>query len=43
MPVYVIAEVDVTDPDAMAREFTAKNQPAVRAAGGRHLAAGDSP
>lgn len=40
MPVYVIAEVDVTDPEAMAREFTAKNQPIVRAAGGRYLAAG---
>jgi uncharacterized protein (DUF1330 family) len=40
MAVYVIAEVDVTDPEAMAREFTAKNQPIVRAAGGRYLTAG---
>jgi uncharacterized protein (DUF1330 family) len=40
MPVYVIAEVDVTDPEGMAKEFTAKNQPIVRAAGGRYLAAG---
>lgn len=40
MPVYVIAEVDVTNPEAMAKEFTAKNQPIVRAAGGHYLAAG---
>ena len=40
MPVYVIAEVDVTNQDAMAKEFSAKNQPIVRAAGGRYLAAG---
>jgi uncharacterized protein (DUF1330 family) len=40
MAVYVIAEVDVTDPEAMAKKFTAKNQPIVRAAGGRYLAAG---
>jgi uncharacterized protein (DUF1330 family) len=40
MPVYVIAEVDVTNPEAMAKEFSAKNQPVVRAAGGRYLAAG---
>ena len=40
MPVYVIAEVDVTDPDALAAEFSVKNQPIVRAAGGRYLAAG---
>jgi uncharacterized protein (DUF1330 family) len=40
MPVYVIAEVDVTNPAAMASEFSAKNQPVVRAAGGRYLAAG---
>jgi uncharacterized protein (DUF1330 family) len=40
MPVYVIAEVDVTNPEAMASEFSAKNQPIVTAAGGRYLAAG---
>ncbi len=40
MSVYVIAEVEVTNPEAMAKEFTAKNQPIVRAAGGRYLAAG---
>jgi uncharacterized protein (DUF1330 family) len=40
MPVYVIAEVDVTDPEAMAKEFSVRNQPVVRAAGGRYLAAG---
>jgi uncharacterized protein (DUF1330 family) len=40
MPVYVIAEVEVTDPEAMAKEFTAKNQPIVRAAGGHYLAVG---
>jgi uncharacterized protein (DUF1330 family) len=39
-PVYVIAEVDVTNPEAMAKEFSAKTQPVVRAAGGRYLAAG---
>jgi len=40
MPVYVIAEVDVTDAEGLAREFSAKNQPVVRAAGGRYLVAG---
>ena len=40
MPVYVIAEVDVTNPEAMAKEFSTKNQPIGRAAGGRYLAAG---
>jgi len=40
MPVYVIAEVDVADPEALAKEFSARNQPVVRAAGGRYLAAG---
>jgi uncharacterized protein (DUF1330 family) len=40
MPVYVIAEVDVTNPEAMTKEFTAKNQPIVKAAGGRYLTAG---
>ena len=39
MPVYVIAEVELTNSDAMAKEFSAKNQPIVRAAGGRYLAA----
>jgi uncharacterized protein (DUF1330 family) len=40
MPVYVIAEVDVTNPEALAKEFSAKNMPMVRAADGRYLAAG---
>jgi len=40
MPVYVIAEVDVTNPDAFAKEFVPKNQPIVKAAGGRYVAVG---
>ena len=30
----------MANPEAMAKEFSAKNQPVVRAAGGRYLAAG---
>ncbi len=40
MPVYVIAEADVTNPDAFAKEFVPINQPIVRAAGGRYVAVG---
>ena len=40
MPIYVIAEVDVTNPNAFAKEFVPNNQPIVRAAGGRYIAAG---
>ena len=40
MPLYVIAEVEVTNPEAMEQEFVPKNQPIVRAAGGHYLAVG---
>jgi len=40
MPVFVIAEVEVTEPEAYARDFVPKNQPIVKAAGGRYVAVG---
>jgi uncharacterized protein (DUF1330 family) len=39
-PVYYIAEIDVTNPDAYAREYVPKAQAIIKAAGGRFLAIG---
>jgi uncharacterized protein (DUF1330 family) len=39
-PVYYIAEIDVTNPDAYAKEFAPKAQAIIKAAGGRFLAIG---
>ena len=39
-PVYYIAEVDVTNPEAYAKEYAPRVQASVKAAGGRLLAAG---
>ena len=39
-PVYYIAETDVTNPDAFAKEYLPRIQAAVKANGGRMLAGG---
>lgn len=39
-PVYYIAEIDVTNPDAFAKEYLPRIQAVVKANGGRTLAAG---
>jgi uncharacterized protein (DUF1330 family) len=39
-PVYLITEIDVTDPDAYAKEFAPKAQATIKAAGGRFIAIG---
>jgi uncharacterized protein (DUF1330 family) len=39
-PVYYISEIDVTNVEAYTKEFVAKVQPLVKAAGGRSLAGG---
>jgi uncharacterized protein (DUF1330 family) len=39
-PVYFVAEIDVTNPDAYAREYAPKAQALIKAAGGRFLAVG---
>jgi uncharacterized protein (DUF1330 family) len=39
-PVYYIAEIDVTNPDAYAKEYAPQAQAIIRAAGGRFLAIG---
>ena len=39
-PVYYIAEIDVTNPDAYAKEYVPKAQAIIKAAGGRFLAVG---
>jgi uncharacterized protein (DUF1330 family) len=38
-PVYVVAEIDVTNQDAFLREYASRFQPLIRANGGRILAA----
>ena len=40
-PVYLIAEIDVTDLDAYMKEFAPKAQASLQAHGGRTLAAGE--
>jgi uncharacterized protein (DUF1330 family) len=39
-PVYFVAEIEVTNPDAYAKEYAAKAQAIIKAAGGRFLAIG---
>ncbi|MGO8914967.1 MAG: DUF1330 domain-containing protein [Stellaceae bacterium] len=39
-PVYYIAEIDVTNPDAYMKEYAPKAQAIIKAAGGRFLAVG---
>ena len=39
-PVYYIAEIDVTNPDAYGKEYAPKAQAIIKAAGGRFLAIG---
>jgi uncharacterized protein (DUF1330 family) len=39
-PVYYIAEIDVTNPDAYAKEYAPKAQAIIKASGGRFLAIG---
>ena len=41
-PVYVVSEIDVTNPDAYGKEYAPKAQALIRAAGGRFLAIGGS-
>src|ERR1043165_3049203 len=36
-PAYLVAEVDVSDPEAYAKEYAAKVQPILKAAGARYL------
>ena len=40
--VYFVAEIDVTNPDAYAKEYAPKAQAIIKAAGGRFLAIGGS-
>ena len=37
-PVYYVAEIDVTNPDAYAKEYAPKAQAMIKEAGGRFLA-----
>ncbi len=39
-PVYYVAQIDVTDPDAYAKEYAPKAQALIKAAGGRLVAIG---
>ncbi|OAF04329.1 hypothetical protein AYJ54_24395 [Bradyrhizobium centrolobii] len=39
-PVYYVAEIDVTNPDAYAKEYVPKAQALIKAAGGRFVAIG---
>ncbi len=39
-PIYYIAEIDVTNPDAYAKEYAPKAQAIIKASGGRFLAIG---
>src|SRR5260370_23066260 len=39
-PIYYVAEIDVTNPDAYAKEYAPKAQAIIKAAGGRILAVG---
>jgi uncharacterized protein (DUF1330 family) len=40
--VYLVTEIDVTDPDAYGKEFAPKAQATIKAAGGRFVAIGGS-
>src|SRR6476646_12284557 len=39
-PVYLVTEIDVTNPDAYAKEFALKAQATIKAAGGRFIVIG---
>jgi len=39
-PVYVVTEINVTDPDNYGKEFAPKAQASIKAAGGRQIAIG---
>jgi len=39
-PVYLITEIDVTNPEAYGKEFAPKAQASIKAAGGRQIAIG---
>jgi uncharacterized protein (DUF1330 family) len=39
-PVYLVAEIDVTNPEAYAKEYASLGQPMIKSAGGWFLAAG---
>jgi uncharacterized protein (DUF1330 family) len=39
-PVYLVTEIDVTNPDAYGKEFAPKAQATIKAAGGRFIAIG---
>lgn len=41
-PVYQISEIEITNPDAFAKEFAPKVGPIIRAYGGRSLAVGQN-
>jgi uncharacterized protein (DUF1330 family) len=41
-PVYVVAEIDVTNSNAFLQEYASRFQPLIRANGGRILAAGQN-
>jgi uncharacterized protein (DUF1330 family) len=41
-PIYYVSEIDVTNPDAYAKEFATQAQAMIKAAGGRFLAVGGS-
>jgi uncharacterized protein (DUF1330 family) len=39
-PIYYVAEIDISNPDAYAKEYVPRAQAAIKASGGRFLAAG---
>ena len=39
-PIYLVTEIDVTNPDAYGKEFAPKAQATIKAAGGRQIAIG---
>ena len=39
-PVYLVTEIDVTNPEAYGKEFSPKAQASIKAAGGRQIAIG---
>ena len=39
-PVYLVTEIDVTNPEAYGKEFAPKAQASIKAAGGRQIAIG---
>lgn len=41
-PIYYVAEIDVTNPEAYAKEYASQAQTMIKAAGGRFLAIGGS-